>query len=135
LAGADDYVVKPFSPEELLMRIKAHVRQHDRMAAPQLWELAVGELVINIKRHRATLRGETLELTLKEFQILACLMRQAGEIVSREQIIKEVWGKEYINETSSVAFFIHTIREKIEEDPSHPRMLITVRNVGYRLGE
>jgi two-component system response regulator VicR len=133
LAGADDYVVKPFSPEELLMRIKAQKRHHDRIAPTQLLRLSAGDISIDLAKHKATLKDTQIELTPKEFQLLACLAKSKGEIVSKEQIIEEVWGKEFIHETQSVAFFVHKVREKIEDDPSHPARLITVRNVGYKL--
>jgi two-component system response regulator VicR len=134
MAGADDYIVKPFSPEELLMRIKAHIRHHDRITTTQPKVLVVGDIQIDLSKHRVTLREKQIELTYKEFLILTCLAQNKGEIVSREQIIEEVWGREYVSETQSISFFVHKIREKIEDDPSHPVRLTTVRNVGYRLG-
>jgi two-component system response regulator VicR len=130
-AGADDYLVKPFSPEELLMRINAHLRHHDRIAVAQSQSIVAGDLEIDVERHRATLRGEDVTLTPKEFLILSLLARHRGEIFTREQVIKEVWGEEFIGETSSVAVFIRKLREKIEDDPSHPRFIKTIRNAGY----
>lgn len=132
-SGADDYLVKPFSPEELLMRIKAHLRQRDRLGSqPQV--IREGELEIDQKKHLVFVKGKEVAFTPKEFGILAFLATHKGEIVTREQLIEEVWGEEYIGETSSVAVFIRKIREKIETDPSHPRLLRTLRNVGYIFG-
>ena len=130
-AGADDYLVKPFSPEELLMRIQAHLRHHGRMAAGALQVLQIGELHIDVARHQVMLRDTELSLTPKEFLILVYLAQNSGQIVTREQLIKEVWGEEFVGETSSVAVFIRKLREKIESDPSHPEYIKTVRNAGY----
>jgi two-component system response regulator VicR len=130
-AGADDYLVKPFSPDELLMRVNAHLRHHDRITVSQSQIIVAGDLEIDNERHRVTLRGAELTLTPKEFLILSLLARRRGEIFTREQVIKEVWGEEFIGETSSVAVFIRKLREKIEDDPSHPRLIKTIRNVGY----
>jgi two-component system response regulator VicR len=134
-AGADDYLVKPFSPEELLMRINAHLRHHDRIAVAQSQTIVAGALEIDVERHRVTLRGEEVALTPKELLILSLLARHRGEIFTREQVIKEVWGEEFIGETSSVAVFIRKLREKIEDDPSHPRLIKTIRNAGYIFAE
>jgi two-component system response regulator VicR len=134
-AGADDYLVKPFSPDELLLRIRAHLRQRDRLVTGQMQAITVGGLEIDIARHRVTLHGAEIVLTPKEFLILAYLARHHGEIVTREQLIQEVWGEEFIGETSSVAVFIRKLREKIEEDPSHPTHIKTVRNAGYIFAE
>jgi two-component system response regulator VicR len=129
--GADDYLVKPFSPEELLMRIQAHLRQHDRIAAGQQQLIRCGDIEINCARHRVALRGADLSLTPKEYHILEYLAQNRDQIVTREQLIKQVWGEEFIEETSSVAVFIRKLREKIEDDPSHPSRIKTVRNAGY----
>lgn len=130
-AGADDYLVKPFSPEELLMRIRAHLRRENRSSALQLATLRIHDLEIDTARHRLFLKGAEVLLTPKETHILAYLAHHRGEIVTREQLIEEVWGEEFVGETSSVAVFIRKLREKIEEDPSHPALIKTVRNAGY----
>jgi two-component system response regulator VicR len=132
--GADDYLVKPFSPEELLMRIQAHLRQHDRVASLQKVSIQEGEIEIQPTRFKILRQGEEIPFTAKEFQILVFLAEHRGEIVTREQLIEEVWGEEFVGETSSVAVFIRKIREKIEEDPSHPQLIKTMRNVGYIFG-
>jgi two-component system response regulator VicR len=132
--GGDDYLVKPFSPEELLMRIQAHLRQYDRMASLQVSLIREGNLEIDVNRRKLLISGHEVILTPKEFQILAFLAQHKGQIVTREQLVLEVWGEEFIGETSSVAVFIRKIREKIEQDPSHPDLLRTVRNSGYIFG-
>ncbi|MCL1798808.1 MAG: response regulator transcription factor [Eggerthellaceae bacterium] len=132
-AGGDDYLVKPFSPDELLMRIKAHLRQFERAteASKTIYE---GRLEIDISRRRVLCEGQVVPFTPKEFDILSYLAQQRNEIVTREQLVNEVWGEEFMGETSSVAVFIRKIREKIEDDPSRPQLLRTMRNVGYIFG-
>lgn len=134
-AGADDYLVKPFSTDELLMRIQAHLRQHSRSAQNQNSLIRVRDLEIDTARHRLTLRGEEVPVSPKESHILTYLAQHRGQIVTREQLIKEVWGEDFIGETSSVAVFIRKLREKIEDDPSHPSLIKTVRNAGYIFAE
>jgi len=131
--GGDDYLVKPFSPDELLMRIKAHLRQFER-ASETSKTIYEGKLEINIGRRRVLYKGKAVPFTPKEFEILAFLAQQRNEIVTREQLVNEVWGEEFMGETSSVAVFIRKIREKIEDDPSRPQLLRTMRNVGYIFG-
>jgi two-component system response regulator VicR len=130
-AGADDYLVKPFSTEELLMRIQAHLRRSTRFERAQPSVIRIRNLEIDRTRHRLLISGVEIPLTPKEFLILSYLAQHNGEIVTREQLIKEVWGEEYICETSSVAVFIRKLREKIEDDPSHPSIIKTVKNAGY----
>ena len=133
-AGGDDYLVKPFSPDELLMRVHAHLRQLERIASVSMMSIREGKLEIDVSRRRVLRDGQLIPFTPKEFEILVCLAQQKGEIVTREQLIKEVWGEEFVGETSSVAVFIRKIREKIEDDPSRPQLLRTMRNVGYIFG-
>jgi len=133
--GADDYLVKPFSPEELLMRIRAHLRQHDRITAIQSPILKTHDLQIDTTKYRLTKKGVDISVTPKEFLILVYLVQHRGEIVTRKQLIKEIWGEDFIEEMSSVAVFIRKLREKIEEDPSHPKLIKTVRNAGYIFSE
>jgi two-component system response regulator VicR len=133
-AGADDYLVKPFSPDELLMRIKAHLRQFERVSEMPLAPLCEGSIEIDPRRHRVSRNGREIAFTPKEFQILAYLAQHRLEIVTRQQLTREVWGEDFVGETSSIAVFIRKIREKIEDDPSHPSLLRTMRNVGYIFG-
>lgn len=130
-AGADDYLVKPFSTDELLMRIQAHLRQHSRSSKTKSAIIRVRDLEIDTARHRLTLRGEEVPVSPKESHILTYLAEHRGEIVTREQLIKEVWGEDFISETSSIAVFIRKLRKKIEDDPAHPTLIQTVRNAGY----
>jgi two-component system response regulator VicR len=133
-AGGDDYLVKPFRPEELLMRIQAHLRQYNRVASYQVGFVREGNLEIDISRRRVLVCGRDVTMTPKEFQILSFLALHKSQIVTREQLVSEVGGEEFISETSSVAVFIRKIREKIEQDPSHPDLLRTIRNSGYIFG-
>jgi two-component system response regulator VicR len=133
-AGADDYLVKPFSPDELLMRIQAHLRQYERSSEYAVAAINEGSIEIDLRRYRVLRNGQDIAVTPKEFQILAYLAQHRNQIVTREQLITEVWGEDFVGETSSVAVFIRKIREKIEDDPSHPQLLRTMRNVGYIFG-
>jgi two-component system response regulator VicR len=138
-AGADDYVTKPFVKEELLLRIEALLRRStkgDRSSPRGARAIArVGDLEIQFKRHLVLLKGKPVELTPKEFRILALMANRPGEVFTTREIVEHVWGEDYIGELTSVAVFVRKIREKIEEDPSKPCYLITVWRVGYRLGD
>jgi two-component system response regulator VicR len=133
-AGGDDYLVKPFSPEELLMRIRAHLRQFERVFEQTMQSIHEGSLEIDLRRHRVLRDGKNVPFTPKEFQVLAYLAQHKNEIVTREELTREVWGDDFTGEVSSIAVFIRKIREKIEDDPSHPRLLRTTRSVGYLFG-
>jgi two-component system response regulator VicR len=133
-AGGDDYLVKPFSPDELLMRIQAHLRQFERASGQAIQSIHEGNLEIDLRRHRVLRDGKDVPFTPKEFQVLAYLAQHKNEIVTREQLTKEVWGDNFTGEISSIAVFIRKIREKIEDYPSHPRLLRTTRSVGYIFG-
>jgi two-component system OmpR family response regulator len=134
--GADDYMTKPFSMRELLARIRAILRRAE-MTTPQpvdeIQPLKVGDLEIDIARHRAFLRDSELELSLKEFDLLAFLVKNRGFVFSREQLLEKVWGYDYAGDTRTVDVHIRWLRQKIESDPSNPRWLVTVRGVGYKL--
>ncbi len=133
--GGDDYIVKPFSPKELSMRIKAHLRRQQRSLQSAQDNIHAGDLTIEIKRRKVLIHGKPIELTPKEFLILMLMASHPGEVFTHEQLIEEVWGKEYVGETTSIAVFIRKIREKIEVDPSKPRYLQTVWRSGYRFGD
>ena len=133
--GADDYVTKPFDLNVLLARIKAVLRRFERpapaVAAPD--RLEVGDLVIETAAHTATLAGKTLELAPREFALLRALALDAGHVISIDDLLAQVWGAEYVGEPQVVYVHIRWLREKIEADPKHPRRIITVRGVGYKL--
>ena len=133
--GADDYVTKPFDLNVLLARIKAVLRRSERAALPTAAaeRLEVGDLVIEPPAHVATLAGKPLELAPREFSLLHALALQAGQIVSVDELLAQVWGAEYIGEPQVVYVHIRWLREKIEADPKHPHRIVTVRGVGYKL--
>ena len=130
--GADDYVAKPFSPRELTARVKAVLRRAgggvDHAAGPTL---VVGELEVDLVAHEARRAGQPLVLTVKEFDLLAYVMRHAGRAFRREELLQAVWGYS-VGDTATVTVHVRRLREKIEDDPSAPRHLCTVRGIGYR---
>ena len=134
--GADDYMTKPFSMRELLARARAMLRRA-KMAEPipanEKALLKIGDLEIDPARHRATLRGTMLELTPKEFDLLAFLARNRGLVFSRERLLEKVWGYDYAGDTRTVDVHIRWLRQKIEADPKNPNLLLTVRGAGYKL--
>jgi DNA-binding response OmpR family regulator len=133
--GADDYVTKPFDLNVLLARIKAVLRRLER-AAPTgatFESLEVGDLVIDTSAHIATLAGAPLELAPREFALLHALALQAGQVVSVDDLLAQVWGAEYLGEPQVVYVHIRWLREKVEVNPNHPQRIVTVRGVGYRL--
>jgi DNA-binding response OmpR family regulator len=128
--GADDYIVKPFSLGEFLARVRAALRRG--AVAPATDELTSGDLRIDLISRR-TYMGETeLQLAPKEFELLAILMRHAGAVLTRDLLLTRVWGDDYLGDTRTVDVHIRWLREKIEEDPSNPERIITLRGVGYR---
>jgi two-component system OmpR family response regulator len=134
--GADDYMTKPFSMRELLARIRAMLRRAEIAKlepAGELKPLKIGDLEIDSARHQASLRGTELELSPKEFDLLAFLAQNKGLVFSREQLLEKVWGYDYAGETRTVDVHIRWLRQKIENDPAKPKRLITVRGTGYKL--
>ena len=134
--GADDYMTKPFSIRELLARVRAMLRRA-KMAEPasagELISLKIGNLEVDIARHKASLAGVVLELSPKEFDLLAFLVQNKGLVFSREQLLEKVWGYDYAGDSRTVDVHIRWLRQKIETDPTHPKYLITVRGTGYKL--
>lgn len=131
----DDYLVKPFDPDELLLRIDAHLKRNERIMPKQQDDcVMLGGLEFDTKRYRVTTGDKRIDFTPKEFQILFLLASHPGEVFTREQLIEAVWGEEFVGETSSLPVFIRKIREKIEKDPSHPEYLQTAWRSGYRFG-
>lgn len=139
-AGCDDYVAKPFNGQELLMRIEAGLRRAkiNESGEPKRRNRAtvrVGDMEIRLKKNEVLVHGEYVNLTPKEFQIIAFLANHLGEVFTAQSIIENVWGQAYMPESASIAVFVRKIRSKIEDDPSKPRYLQTVWREGYRLGD
>lgn len=135
-AGGDDYLTKPFDPRELLMHIEAQLRRAhmaQATALPSDGALKVGRFVLDAAQFRVTKEGQRLSLTPKEFKIFHTLVANPGVVLSKEQLVEAVWGKEFVGETSSITVFIKKLREKVEDDPSDPHVIQTVWGVGYRL--
>ena len=130
-SGADDYVVKPFKPKELVARLRARVRTHTP-AAPEVLE--VGDLTIDVPGHRVTRDGEQIALTPLEFDLLVCLARTPWQVFSREVLLEQVWGYRHAADTRLVNVHVQRLRSKIEHDPENPRIVVTVRGVGYKAG-
>lgn len=133
--GADDYMTKPFSMRELLARLGAMLRRAEMAVQPAGGEkvLRIDDLEIDIARHKVFLGGTALELSPKEFDLLAFLAKNKGFVFSREQLLDKVWGYDYAGDTRTVDVHIRWLRQKIESDPSKPERLVTVRGTGYKL--
>jgi DNA-binding response OmpR family regulator len=131
--GADDYVTKPFDIDVLLARIKAVLRRATPVSLPAPTPLAVGDLTVDPAAHVVTVGGRTVELTPREFDLLHTLAAEAGRVVSVDDLLSRVWGAEYVGEPQVVYVHVRWLREKLEEDPSHPRRIVTVRGRGYKL--
>ncbi len=130
--GADDYVVKPFSMGELLARIRAALRRAQRQASGPKTMLTSGDLRVDLVARRVFVGSREVRLTLKEFDLLAELMRNTGAVLSRDLLLSQVWGYEYYGDSRTVDVHVRSLREKIEVDPSEPKRITTVRGVGYR---
>ncbi len=131
--GADDYVTKPYSSRELLARIRAVLRR--RVDAEELEDdgiLEAGTVRMDVDRHTVAVKGAEISMPLKEFELLELLLRNAGRVLTRGQLIDRVWGSDYFGDTKTLDVHIKRIRSRIEESPSEPQMLVTVRGLGYR---
>jgi len=134
--GADDYMTKPFSLRELLARVRAMLRRAkmvEMQPGPREVLLKVGDIEVDIARHKASKGATLLELTPKEFDLLAFLARNRGFVFSREQLLEKVWGYDFAGDTRTVDVHISWLRQKIETDPNNPKHLVTVRGTGYKL--
>ncbi len=136
--GADDYVTKPFSMRELLSRIKAVLRRSETgkvAGAPVVVKdeyLEAGDIAVDLKKHEVSRGGYIVELNPKEFELLVLLMSNKGQVISREQILRKVWGYDYIGNDRTVDVHMRWMRRKLETDPDNPRLLVTVRGYGYK---
>lgn len=130
--GADDYIVKPYDNDELVARIRTHLR---RAPSPSISEELVfdgGNFRINFLNREVRVRDKLVHLTPKEFKLLGVLVRNAGRVISRTDLVKEAWGPEYADATDSLKLYIHYLRQKVEVDAQHPMYILTSRGVGYR---
>lgn len=130
--GADDYVVKPFSFGELLARVRANLRRADSESRQTRTRLQSGDLQLDLLSRRAYRGDVELRFTHKEFDLLAELMRNKGAVLSRDLLLTQVWGYDYVGDSHTVDVHVRWLREKIEDDPSRPQRITTVRGVGYR---
>jgi DNA-binding response OmpR family regulator len=130
-SGADDYVTKPFSPRELVLRVEALLRRAGERARPETGTVTDGDLVVDSGRHEAVLGGRPLSLTSREFDLLRFLVSNPGTAYSRDELLQQVWGWSF-GDQSTVTVHVRRLREKVEHDPKRPSRLVTVWGVGYR---
>jgi two-component system response regulator RegX3 len=131
--GADDYVTKPYSARELVARIRAVLRRRrDAEPAPDDGVLEAGPVRMDVERHVVAVDGEPVALPLKEFELLELLLRNAGRVLTRGQLIDRVWGADYVGDTKTLDVHVKRLRAKLEPDPANPKYLLTVRGLGYK---
>ena len=130
-SGADDYVVKPFKPKELVARIRARVRRTETEPAEQL---SIGDITIDVPAHQVTRDGEQIALTPLEFDLLVALARKPRQVFTREVLLEQVWGYRHAADTRLVNVHVQRLRSKVEADPENPEIVLTVRGVGYKAG-
>jgi len=130
--GADDYVTKPFSSRELVARMRAVLRRRGEPEDATEAALESGPVRMDVERHVVTVRGGTVQLPLKEFELLQVLLRNADRVLTRMQLIDRVWGADYVGDTKTLDVHIKRLRAKIELDPARPRHIVTVRGLGYK---
>lgn len=132
--GADDYITKPYSYRELLARVRAVMRRREPSSSDDGDEvLEVGALRLSVERHEVSVNGQVVSMPLREFELLACLARNAGRVLTRSQLMERVWGTEDFHDSKTLDVHVKRLRSKIERDPSAPQRLVTVRGVGYKL--
>jgi two-component system response regulator RegX3 len=144
--GADDYVTKPYSSRELVARIRAVLRRRGSSPATSSDDvrteddepddlLVAGPVRMDVERHTVRVRGELVALPLKEFELLEMLLRNAGRVLTRGQLIDRIWGSDYVGDTKTLDVHVKRVRAKIEDDPANPTLLVTVRGLGYKLDD
>ena len=133
--GADDYVTKPYSSRELLARMKAVMRRNsgDSAALEEGTLLTAGSVRMDLDKHQVTVNSVAVTFPLKEFELLEFLMRNSGRVLTRSQLIDRVWGNDYFGDTKTLDVHIKRLRAKIEEDPANPKIIHTIRGLGYKL--
>ncbi|WP_341527415.1 response regulator transcription factor [Nostoc sp. UHCC 0302] len=132
--GADDYLTKPFSMRELVARCRALLRRQRLSSLPQLPVLKYKDVILNPQECRVVVRGQEVNLSPKEFRLLELFMSYARRVWSREQLLDQVWGPDFVGDSKTVDVHIRWLREKLEQDPSRPEYIVTVRGFGYRFG-
>jgi two-component system response regulator RegX3 len=130
--GADDYVTKPFSSRELVARMRAVLRRRGDVEEVAESTLEAGPVRMDVERHVVSVRGEPVQLPLKEFELLQVLLRNADRVLTRMQLIDRVWGADYVGDTKTLDVHVKRLRAKIETDPAKPRHIVTVRGLGYK---
>ena len=130
--GADDYVTKPYSSRELTARIRAVLRRQGDFDDPEDAVLNVAGVRMDTQRHEVSVKGERIQLPLKEFELLEILLRNAGRVLTRIQLIDRIWGSDYVGDTKTLDVHVKRLRSKIEQDPANPVHLITLRGLGYK---
>jgi two-component system response regulator RegX3 len=130
--GADDYVTKPFSSRELVARMRAVLRRRVEPAGDIDSVMESGPVRMDVERHVVTVRGDQVQLPLKEFELLEVLLRNVGRVLTRPQLIDRVWGADYVGDTKTLDVHVKRLRAKVEADPASPQNIITVRGVGYK---
>ena len=130
-SGADDYVVKPFKPKELVARIRARLRHNDDVAGEVL---QIGDVVIDVAGHAVSRDGQAIALTPLEFDLLLALARKPRQVFTRDHLLEQVWGYRHVADTRLVNVHVQRLRAKVERDPEHPDVVVTVRGVGYKAG-
>jgi len=131
--GADDYMTKPYRMRELVARMRAVLRRsEDIEAADATTRLVQGEISVDVERHEVAIRGETVAMPLKEFDLLQILLENVGRVLTRDTLIDRVWGHDYVGDTKTLDVHIKRLRSKIEDEPSMPKRIITIRGLGYK---